>query len=132
MSEGFDPVGAQVDARFAPGQQVGHQRASPRSEAEADMPVAEGENGIPMTRRRTDHRDRVRHGGPIAHPEALLAPVQVGKPAAGIAVEHRGAPPVRRSLQPSPPDRDGYPQAWSQWRAAEAATRGADERERGE
>src|SRR3546814_8610016 len=78
MSEAVDPVGAQVDARFAPGQQVGHQRAGPRAEAEADVPVAEGENGIAMTRRRTDHRDRVRHGGAIANPAALLAPVQFG------------------------------------------------------
>src|SRR3546814_21048198 len=74
MSEAVDPVGAQVDARFAPGQQVGHQRAGPRAEAEADVPVAEGENGIAMTRRRTDPRDRVRTGGAIAHPAALLRP----------------------------------------------------------
>src|SRR3546814_1174143 len=78
MSEAVDPVGAQVDARFAPGQQVGHQRAGPRAEAEADMPVAEGENGIPMTPRRPDYRDRVRPGGPKAHPTALLAPVYFG------------------------------------------------------
>src|SRR3546814_20561902 len=102
MSEAVDPVGAQVDARFAPGQQVGHQRAGPRAEAEADMPLADGENGIPMTRRRPYHRDRVQPGAPIAHPAALPATVHLGKPAPGIAVHHHRPPPALPPLIPPP------------------------------
>src|SRR3546814_2867079 len=69
-------------AGLAVGQEVGHHRAGAGTEAEPDVPVAEGEDRIAMARRAADDRHGVRHRGAEAHPAAFLAPVEAGEPAA--------------------------------------------------
>src|SRR3546814_15932956 len=94
-------------AGLAVGQEVGHHRAGAGTEAEPDVPVAEGEDRIAMARRAADDRHGVRHRGAEAHPAAFLAPVEAGEPAAGIAVEDLGAAPVRRRREAAPFPRAG-------------------------
>src|SRR3546814_15940650 len=63
LLEAIDPVGTHIEAELAVGQEVGHHRAGAGTEAEPDVPVAEGEDRIAMARRAADDRHGVRHRG---------------------------------------------------------------------
>src|SRR3546814_16036937 len=108
-------------AGLAVGQEVGHHRAGAGTEAEPDVPVAEGEDRIPMARRAADDRHGVRHRGAAAHPAAFLAPVEAGDPAACLAVAALRAAPVPRRPAAPPFTHAGEPTAVVPWSALTAS-----------